>query len=109
MRQVAKAYGATLDEFVDNYNEVCAEISRHRIVDETQVNETTRLIFYEDEGLDPEWFSRKCCECTHFNWSGGCTLRRVTRDQLSPACGAFTVEIEPEEAFEIDKTLEVVS
>lgn len=44
MRQVAKAHGATLDEFVAEYNEVCAELSRHRIVDETQINETTSRI-----------------------------------------------------------------
>ena len=112
MRQVAKAQGATLDEFVEEYNEVCAELSRHRIVDETQINETTRLIFYEDEGLDPEWFARKCCECVHFNWSNGCKLRRILRDKMDPACQAFSDNYDDAEDLEsLDNTIimEVVS
>ena len=109
MRQVAKAHGATLDEFVAEYNEVCAELSRRRIVDETQINETTRLIFYEDDGMDPEWFSRSCCECVHYSWARGCTLGGVKREKLAPACQAFSVD--PDDRIEIDESynMEVVS
>ena len=89
MRQVAKAHGETLDEFIDECNEVYVQLSRHKIIDEVQVNETTRLIFYDDDGLDPEWFNRHCCECGHFEWSGGCRLRQVHREKMDHACQAF--------------------
>ena len=93
MRQVVLVEGNTLDEFVGNYNETCSEISRCRIIDQHYVSDTRLLLFYEDDSLDPAWFDRKCCECSHYDWGVGCTIRNIKRDKMDYACETFTTEI----------------
>lgn len=96
MRQVRLVQGNTLEEFVESYNEACYEISRCKVIDQHHISETKLLLFYEDDRLDPEWFNRKCCECSHYNWGLGCSTRNIRRDKLDPACEIFTTEISVE-------------
>lgn len=48
MKQVANPKGSTVAEFVEAYNEVCAELSRATIERVQYVSEREALIFYED-------------------------------------------------------------
>lgn len=99
MRQVILVQGDTLEAFVESYNEACCEISRCSIIDQHHISDTKLLLFYEDSSLNPEWFDRKCCECSHYNWGLGCSMGNTKKGKLDPACEIFTTELIEEEVL----------
>ncbi len=92
MRQVILIEGANRKEYVDTYNEVTAELSRCNIVDQYHLSETATYLYYETDESDPEWMSRKCVECSYYDWGKGCLLTGKRRNRLDSACQTFTTE-----------------
>ena len=59
----------------------------------------TMAIIYSDEIMQEpleEWETRKCCECTNYDWGRGCPYREGHIVLTMPACKHFTITYEGE-------------
>lgn len=108
MRQGVYIQGNTPQEFIDNYNEECANLSRFEIVSERFISDTEMYIFYViGDGLAelPEPAvkvvpvpdtgpCRKCAECGKFLGWRECLDGHKGVRPTTEACSRFDPDVE---------------
>lgn len=84
MKKVLLIKGKDPEEFVEAYNDMCANLKGIETVH--LIDKCSAYVFYEHETV-----THVCADCHNYNWNGSCEFCDTLTRPLNPACKFFNV------------------